>query len=208
MKILLDNVNKNKLVKCMSQLNSTSTRLRMHFSHLLIVLMMVAFTLSCSDEIDNVEKPEEKITAAISIVTNHESIRSVEFSDPKLIGPLIDLAGGGEVNFDRIHFADLIKQNVGDEAFVIVESGGTLGDLGIGIFQLSKGQIELVQFIPAVGKVEFRMDLLVVVEGVWANGDSQCCPSELLERSYQWDGDSFILITEQIVQNDVGKKGN
>ena len=166
MKILLDNVNKNKLVKFMSQLNSISARLRMYFPHVFFLLMI--FTLSCSEEIDKAEKTEEKITAAISIATNHESIRSVEFSDPKLIGPLIDLTGGGEVNFARIHFADLIKQNIGDEAFIVIESGGTLGDLGIGIFQLRDEYIELVQFIPAVGKIEFRMDLIVVIEGIWA----------------------------------------
>ena len=208
MKILLDNVNQNKLVKFMSQLNSISTRLRMYFSHVFFLLMMVIFTLSCSEEIDNTEKTEEKITAEISIVTNHESIRSVEFSDPKLIGPLIDLAGGGEVNFDRIHFADLIEQNKGDEAFIVIESGGTLGDLGIGIFQLRDEYIELVQFIPAVGKIEFRMDLIVLIEGVWAKNDALCCPSQLLERSYQWNDESFILITEQTVTNDIDTKGN
>ena len=85
MKILLDNINQNKLVKFMSQLNSISTRLRMYFSHVFFLLMMVIFTLSCSEEIDKAEKTEEKITAAISIATNHESIRSVEFSDPKLM---------------------------------------------------------------------------------------------------------------------------
>ena len=39
-----------------------------------------------------------------------------------------DEAGGGEVVAERIRFADLVGDDGVEEAFVIVESGGTLGD--------------------------------------------------------------------------------
>ena len=168
---------------------------RIGFSFLILILS------SCSGN-------NNEDTTEISLTTNQTSLHSVEFSNPKLIGPLIDFAGGGEVNFDRIYFADLIKKDNVDEAFVIVESGGTLGDLGVGIFQLRNKNIELVQFIPVSGKIEFRMDLIVATEGVWARDDSLCCPSQLLEKSYQWNDKSFVLITEQIVKSDMNGKSN
>ena len=60
----------------------------------------------------------------------------------------------------------------------------------------------LQQFIATAGRVEFRLDLVVTSEGIWADDDPQCCPSELLERSYQWDGARFEVITEQVVKNE------
>jgi len=181
----------------------------MHYFRTSLLLVTALLFLNCSNETYRTEVTQKKITADISLVTKHESLRSIEFSDPLLIGPLIDLAGGGEVNFDRIHFADLIGNDSIDEAFVVVESGGTIGDLGIGIFQLRNEYVELVQFIPAVGKIEFRMDLIVAIEGIWAkDDDAMCCPYQLLERSYQWDGESFILNTEQIITSNIDNKGN
>jgi hypothetical protein len=59
-----------------------------------------------------------------------------------------------------------------------------------------------VQFIPVAGRIEVRFDLVVAIEGVWADGDPQCCPSRLRETSYQWDGARFVAITEQVVPNE------
>ena len=118
-----------------------------------------------------------------------------------MAGPLIDVAGGGEVTAERVHFADLVGEDGVDEAFVIVESGGTLGDVGVGVYVLEGGQAVMKQFIQTAGRVEFRLDLVVTLEGIWADDDAQCCPSELLERSYQWDGRQFAVITEQVVLN-------
>lgn len=129
-------------------------------------------------------------------------MRDVEFDEPGLIGPLIDAAGGGEVPVERIEYVDLIGDDDVEEAVVVVESGGTLGDLGAGVFTLIDGQPELVQFIETAGRIEIRLDdLIVAIEGVWAADDPQCCPSELRETSYQWDGARFVAITEQVVPN-------
>jgi hypothetical protein len=143
--------------------------------------------------------PTMTATATASAATN--SLREADFSDPALVGPLIDAAGGGEVPVERIEFVDLIGNDGVDEAVVVVESGGTLGDLGAGVFTLAEGKPELVQFIATAGRVEVRLDLVVTIEGVWAPDDAQCCPSELLETSYQWDGTRFAAITEQVVPN-------
>lgn len=129
------------------------------------------------------------------------SLHEVDFTDPGLVGPLIDAAGGGEVPVGRIVFLDLIGNDDVEEAVVVVESGGTLGDLGAGVFALIEGQPELVQFIATAGRIELRLDLVVSIEGVWGDDDAQCCPSQLRETSYQWDGARFAAITEQVIPN-------
>jgi hypothetical protein len=137
-------------------------------------------------------------TATPSAVT---SLREVNFEETALAGPLIDAAGGGEVPNERVEFLDLIGGDGIEEAVVVVESGGTLGDLAAGVFVLIQGQPQLVQVIETAGRIEVRLDLVVAIEGVWASDDPQCCPSQLRETSYRWDGARFITITEQVVSN-------
>jgi len=129
------------------------------------------------------------------------SLREVDFTDSSIAGPLIDAAGGGEVRAERVQFRDVVAHDGVDEAIVIVESGGTMGDLGAGVFTLVEGQPTLVQFIATAGRIELRLDLVVAIEGVWAANDPQCCPSQLHEVSYQWDGARFTAITDQVVPN-------
>lgn len=165
-------------------------------------LLLLAF-VACGDG----QQPEATTTATPTIapaasetaVSPVDSLREVDFADPSLQGPLIDAAGGGEVPLKRIEFHDLIGNDGVEEALVTVESGGTLGDLGAGIFALIDGEPELVQFVETAGRVEVRLDLVVTIEGVWAPADAQCCPSQLHETSYQWDGARFVAITDQVV---------
>ena len=165
----------------------------------LLVPLLLLLTVACTgDAGEPTSTPEGSATPALAPI---ESLHEADFTAARLVGPLIDAAGGGEVVPERIHFADLVGDDGVDEAFVIVESGGTLGDLGVGVYLLEGGEAELRQFIQTVGRVEFRLDLVVTLEGVWAAGDPQCCPTELLERSYQWDGRQFAVITEQVVPN-------
>ena len=147
-----------------------------------------------------VVSPTSGPTASPTTPAPLNSLRDAAFDAPELVGPLIDAAGGGEVTVDRVEFHDLTGDGI-EEAVVTVESGGTLGDLGAGVFALIDGQPEFVQFIATAGRIEVRLDLVVAIEGVWAAGDPQCCPSQLRETSYQWDGARFVAITEQVVPN-------
>ena len=108
------------------------------------------------------------------------TLHEVDFSVVEIAGLLINAAGGGEVLRERVQFLDLTGDGV-EEAVVVVESGGTLGDLGAGVFALIDGQPELVQFIPTAGRIEVRLGLVVAIEGVPSAGDAQCCPSQLRE---------------------------
>lgn len=176
----------------------------MHGFRLLSAVVLSALLLSgaaCTgDDAEPPASPTSDVSTP-STLTPIESLQEADFGAPELVGPLIDAAGGGEVTAERVHFADLVGEDGVDEAFVIVESGGTLGDVGVGIYVLEDGQAVLQQFIQTAGRVEFRLDLVVTLEGIWAAEDAQCCPSELLERSYQWDGQEFAVITEQVVPN-------
>ena len=177
----------------------------MRGSTLLIPLLLTALLLlgaaACTSDDAEPTATATSDASTPSTLAPIESLHEAEFGAPELVGPLIDAAGGGEVTAERVHFADLVGEDGVDEAFVIVESGGTLGDLGVGVYVLEGDRAMLKQFIQTAGRVEFRLDLVVTLEGVWAAADPQCCPAELLERSYQWDGRQFAVITEQVVPN-------
>lgn len=174
---------------------------------LLLVLTALLVAAACGDgdsptttpepTSDSTTRPSVTSTALGAV----GSLREVQFDAPAFAGPLIDAAGGGEVPLERVEFHDLIGNDGIEEAVVTVESGGTLGDLGAGVFSLIDRRPELVQFVATAGRIEVRLDLIVAIEGVWADSDPQCCPSQLRETSYQWDGARFVAITEQVVAN-------
>jgi hypothetical protein len=170
-----------------------------------ILVMLAVGLAACGGGDDPTPSPTASMTGTPTPATAAgplTSIRDAPFEDPALVGPLIDAAGGGQVPVERVEFHDLIGNDGVEEAVAIVESGGTMGDLGAGIFALDDGHARLVQFIPVAGRIEVRFDLVVAIEGVWADGDPQCCPSRLRETSYQWDGARFVAITEQVVPNE------
>lgn len=138
--------------------------------------------------------------AEVQTGTPVQSLREVDFSSVGLAGVLIDLAGGGEVPAERVQFLDLTGDGM-DEAVVVVESGGTLGDLGVGVYRLAGGAPVLEFFTQAGGRVEVRVGVVVVQSGVYEAGDAQCCPSRLRESGFAWDGEQFVRISEQVVDN-------
>lgn len=129
-----------------------------------------------------------------------DSLRDVDFADPKVAGELIARAGGGDVRADRVRFAQLIA-NGPEEAIVIVDSGGTAGEIGAGVFRLTEGRPELVRFFSYSGRLDVNRELIVTREGVYSSGDAECCPSRLHEVTYQWDGAQFAVTTDQVVPN-------
>ncbi len=128
------------------------------------------------------------------------SVREIDFSDPLVIGTLIDQAGGGEIQPSRVVYEDLTSDGV-EEAVVIVESGGTMGDIGFGVYTLNDGVPELAFFESVSGRVEVRVGVIVAVEGVFAPRDAECCPSQLREVTYRWDGSGFSRVSEQVIDN-------
>lgn len=131
------------------------------------------------------------------------SLREADFTAPAVLAELFLLSGtAAEVEPARTHFEDLIGDDGVEEAVVFVESGGTAGDVGAGIYRLVDGRAQLVQYIRAGGHVEVRLGLIVVQQGVYASGDAQCCPSSLRETAYGWDGERFAELSTQVVPNE------
>lgn len=128
------------------------------------------------------------------------SLRDVDFSTPAIVGPLVDRAGGGGISAERVLYGQLIDDGP-EEAIVIVDSGGSAGEVGAGVYRLVEGQPVLQRFFSYNGRIEVRRELIVTREGVYASTDAECCPSHLREITYQWDGSRFAVTTDQVVPN-------
>ncbi len=128
------------------------------------------------------------------------SLREADFSSPFFVSELLALAGGGEVPLERVQFEDLTGDGV-EEAVVIVESGGTLGDIGVAVYRLVEERAEIAFFQQLTGHVEVRLGLLVTQEGVYVEGDARCCPSRLREAVFGWRDGEFRRLSEQVIDN-------
>ena len=145
--------------------------------------------------------PTATATSPAAITDAHE----IDFTDLDLIGELIDAFGGGEVDTQRIQYVDLTRDGI-DDAFVIVESGGTGGDVGGALLTVEDGEPKIVGQVRTGGRVEVRFPevgggVVVTTEGVWEPGDAECCPSNLRESTYEWVDGAFVLKNEQVVDN-------
>ena len=128
------------------------------------------------------------------------TLRDADFTAPHFVAELLALAGGGEVPLERVQFEDLTGDGI-EEAGVIVESGGTLGDIGVAVYRLVEGRAELAFFQQLTGHVEVRLGLLVTQEGVYGEGDARCCPSRLREAVFGWRDGEFRRLSEQVIDN-------
>lgn len=141
------------------------------------------------------------VTEPGSIATAEE----IDFTDPAIIGPLIDHFGGGEVDPARVQYVDLTRDGTAD-AFVVVESGGTAGDLGAVLLTVEDGAAAVAGTIDTGGRVEVRFPevgggIVVTTEGVWEPADPECCPSKLRESTYEWEDGAFVRRNVQVVDN-------
>lgn len=133
-----------------------------------------------------------------------ESVRDIDFTAIELVGPIIDHFSGGELELRRTVFTDVTGDGV-EEAVLIVESGGTQGDLGAAVLTVVDGAPAILGFVDGGGRVEVgfqgRGGLIVSRQGIWETGDAECCPSKLREQFYEWDGAAFEVTVDQVVDN-------
>lgn len=144
-------------------------------------------------------------TPSVSATPAAQSARSIDFKSTAVAGPIIEHFKGGQITPERITYADLTGDRV-DDAVVIVESGGTAGDLGAAVFSAVAGQPKLLGYIDRAGKVEVRLSgpvagVIAVTQGSYAPSDPQCCPSKLREQILQWKDGKFEVITDQVIDN-------
>ncbi len=134
-----------------------------------------------------------------------QSARSIDFTSAAVSGPIIEHFKGGQIPKERITYADLTGDRV-DDAVVVVESGGTGGDLGAAVFSAVEGRPVLLGYVDRAGKVEVRLagpvaGVIVVTEGVYDPSDARCCPSKLHEVVLQWDGKQLAVVTDQVIDS-------
>lgn len=124
------------------------------------------------------------------------SLRSIDFTAAPYAADLTRRAGGGDVIAERVRLVDLTGDGA-EEAVVVVESGGTLGDLGVGVYQPTSAGPSLAYFRKLAGRVEIRQSALVILEGVPSPGDAACCPSQVRESTVEWRNGTFEVTSER-----------
>ena len=168
------------------------------------VALVASGLLACTPErgiTGSTASPTPTATATVPA----ESARSIDFKDPALVKSIIDHFKGGQITPERIVYADLTGDRV-DDALVVVESGGTAGDLGAVVFSAEAGKPRLLGYIDRAGRVEVRLagpvaGVIAVTQGVYGPGDAQCCPSKLREVVLQWNGKQFAVVTDQVIDS-------
>jgi hypothetical protein len=158
------------------------------------------------DSLTSSPTPTAGVKSSALVPVPAGSLREVDFSGPPFDLDLMTRAGGGQVPRERIRYADLTGDGV-EEAIVIVESGGTLGDIGVGVFRAQGAGIGLAYFSKLGGRVDIRGTALVLIEGAPAPGDAACCPAQLKETTVEWRGAAFQVTSERLITNPTSSGG-
>lgn len=113
---------------------------------------------------------------------------------------------GGEVFPGDTMYADITEDGV-EEALVQVSSGGTLGNLAVFVFGFGpEGLQELLRALPESPRSGILADItagqLVTTEEVFGPDDPLCCPSQLRQRYYRWDGQELVIEREDVTPPD------
>ena len=134
-------------------------------------------------------------------------IREVDFSEVPEVRDMLE-GTGGELLEEEIQYVDLTGDGQ-DEAIVPLFSGGTAGNIALWVYGYEGEDLEVLLSRPDEYKVGARVEdgTLVVVQPVYGPDDPNCCPSQLRNAYYEWDGSELALIDEEIVDNpDVAPK--
>ena len=166
---------------------------------------MLAFSLACgnggrSGGSSESDQPDDA-----------QAIRSVNFEDVDELQDMIGQLGSGAVESGAIIYADLTG-DLREEAVVPVTSQGTLGNIGYVIFTLTSGKPQpiLTRTVDRSSASGLQMSVedgvLMETRGVYGPEDPFCCPSQLRQTTFQWDGSQLQVENEETVQQDPGPK--
>jgi hypothetical protein len=140
-----------------------------------------------------------------------QAIRAVELDQLDAVDDLIGQLNFGEVDDRAIVYADLTG-DLREEAIVPVTSQGTQGNLGYLILTLDSGRPEVILTRTVDGSsasgLQMSVDEGVLLEtrGEYGQDDPFCCPSQLRETTFRWDGAALQVDNEVLVQQDPGPK--
>ena len=140
-----------------------------------------------------------------------QAIRAVDLEQVDATEDLIGQLGTGAVDSGAIVYADLTG-DLREEAIVPVTSQGTLGNIGYLVFTFESGQPEavLTRTVDRTSASGLQMSVeegvLLETRGVFGPDDPFCCPSQLRETTFRWDGSLLQVESEVVVQQDPGPK--
>jgi hypothetical protein len=168
--------------------------------------LLLAFSLACgnggkSDEASSEpDRPDDAL-----------AIRAIDFQEVDELQDMIGQLGSGAVESGAIIYADLTG-DLREEAVVPVTSQGTLGNIGYVIFTLDSGKPQpiLTRTVDRSSASGLQMSVedgvLMETRGVYGPEDPFCCPSQLRQTTFQWDGSQLQVQNEETVQQDPGPK--
>jgi hypothetical protein len=99
-----------------------------------------------------------------------------------------------------------------EDAIVPVTSQGTLGNIGYVVYTLEGGKphVVLTRTVDRTSASGLQMStedgVLLETRGVYGPDDPFCCPSQLRETTFRWDGSQLQVDNEVLVQQDPGPK--
>lgn len=135
--------------------------------------------------------------------TPSSEIRSLDLAATGAVQALLDSTGGTYVQ-DSVLYADLTGDGA-EEAVVPVSSGGTLGDVAFIVLMLGDAAIEtLLTVEPDAGhgiSVSIEDGKVIALEPAPGPDDPECCPSQLFQRVYAWDGSALRLDSGGLIDN-------
>jgi len=133
------------------------------------------------------------------------TVRDVDWASAAVLDEVRRHFGDGVIEPRRVAYADLTGDGT-EEALVVVESGGTAGDLGAAVYRAEAGRVSVLAWIDRAGHIELRLTnagpnaaFIVVQQGIYAPGDANCCPSQIREVAFRWNGVDFISMGEQVL---------
>lgn len=153
--------------------------------------------------------PSAVATAAtpVASTTPTAEIRAVDIAALPAVKQVLTDTGG---QFDQasVIYADLTGAGQ-EDAVVPISSGGTLGDIAFLVVAPASGgrATTLLKVVPSDARglaVDVVDGKLVMTEPVPGPNDPECCPSQLRETAYAWNGTAFTVESVVTVTNPNG----
>ena len=175
----------------------------------LLSLAAVAFGMGCKANDNGGSATATQVlqpTATEPAATAGPDIRQQDLTQQAGLHAFLT-SSGGTANRDSIIYADVTGDHV-DDAVVPVSSGGEGGNIALFVYGYQPSGIEeLLHYVPDTRlQASVEGGRLTITEPVSAPGDPLCCPSELKQTTYSWDGAKLVVAGEQTVPATPGQK--
>lgn len=184
-----------------------------------LFFVLISLAAGCGDgdsngdptPVDGVTPTGSAVTATVTATVKATPAPDIKEQDLEGISALQEFvsSSGGEVDLPRAIYVDLTGDG-SNEAVVPISSGGTLGDIAVFVVGYgSEGLQDLLRVVPDSPRSSIRASVedgqLVTTEEVFGPDDPLCCPSQVMQRTYGWDGAAFILEDEAIMSTSEDK---